>query len=83
MAFGSGGVSDAAETRLRDTAQVNEDAAWAYIMQNGAYNKTEPPLNRLVRGYMEFVEIFEATRDHEDFCPLDDWFAADYGLSVV
>ncbi len=76
-------VAEAAETRLRDAAQLNEDAAWAYTMQNGAYNNTEPPLNRLVRGYMEFVEIFEATRDHADFCQLDEWFGADYGLSVI
>lgn len=76
-------VVEAAETRLRDAAQLNEEAAWAYTTQNGAYNNTEPPLNRLVRGYMLFVEIFEATREHEDFCPLDEWYARDYGLSAV
>jgi hypothetical protein len=76
-------VVEAAETRLRNDAQLNEDAAWAYTMQNGAYNNTEPPLNRLVRTYMQFVEIFEATSDHADFCPLDEWFAADYGVSAV
>lgn len=76
-------VVEAAETRLRYEAQLNEEAAWAYTMQNGAYNNTEPPLNRLVRTYMQFVEIFEATRNHADFCPLDEWFAADYGLSAV
>ncbi len=32
---------------------------------------------------MEFVEIFDATRDHADFCPLDEWFSADSGLSVI
>jgi hypothetical protein len=76
-------VVEAAETRLRDAAQLDEEAAWAYTTQNGAYNNIEPPLNRLVRGYMLFVEISEATREHEDFCPLDEWFANDYGLSVV
>jgi hypothetical protein len=76
-------VVEAAEVRLRDEAQLNEDTVWAYTMQNGAYNNTEPPLNQLVRGYLLFVEIFEETRNHEDFCPLDNWFAADYGLSVV
>jgi hypothetical protein len=76
-------VVEAAETRLRDAAQLDEDAAWAYTTQNGAYNNIKPPLNRLVRGYMLFVEIFDATREHEDFCPLDEWFANDYGLSVV
>lgn len=76
-------VVEAAESRLRDEAQATEDAAWAYTMQNGAYNNTEPPLNRLVRTYLQFVEIFEQSRDHRDFCPLDEWFTADYGLSVV
>jgi hypothetical protein len=36
-----------------------------------------------VRGYLLFVEIFDETRDHADFCPLDEWFATDYGLSVI
>jgi hypothetical protein len=76
-------VVEAAETRLHDRAQLNEEAAWAYTMQNGAYNNTEPPLNRLVRTYLQFVEIFDETRDHRDFCPLDEWFAADYGLSTI
>ena len=76
-------VVEAAEMRLRDAAQLTEDAAWAYTVQNGAYNNTEPPLNRLVRGYLMFVEIFDRTRDHDDFCPLDVWFVADDGLSVI
>lgn len=76
-------VVEAAKVRLRAAAQLNEDTAWAYTVQNGAYHNSEPPLNRLVRGYVMFVEIFDATRDHEDFCPLDEWFAGDYGLSVI
>lgn len=67
---------------LCEQAQATEDAAWAYTMQNGAYNASEPPLNTLARAYMLFVELAGAAQAHEDFVPLADWCAADYGLTL-
>ena len=75
-------VVEAAEVALRDEAQATEDAAWAYTMQNGAYNASEPPLNTLVRAYLLFVELPRTIEAHEDFVPLADWCLTDCGLTL-
>jgi hypothetical protein len=75
-------VVEAAESRLRNAAQADEDIAFAYMIQNGAYNELPAPLNAVVRTYEMFVEIARESHENEHACPLDEWFANDYGLSV-
>lgn len=75
-------VVEAAELELRGEAQATEEATWAYTMQNGAYNATEPPLHTLARAYILFVELVAETEEHENYVPLAEWCQTDHGLTL-
>jgi hypothetical protein len=54
----------------------------AYLIQNGTYNRQDAPMETLTRPQTLFLETAAELRDHRDFCPVDEWFMEDYGLSI-
>ena len=54
----------------------------AYLIQNGTYNSQDAPMETLTRPQTLFLETAAHLRDHRDFCPVDEWFIEDYGLSI-
>lgn len=71
----------------RDLGSPHEEAQrdrWlAYLIQNGTYNSSDAPLESMTRHQVLFVEIAAELRDHRDYCPVDDWFIEDDGLSIA
>lgn len=57
----------------------------AYLIQNGAYNRTEESLAAMVRPQILFRDIAEteAAKAHPHFCPIDDWHRDKFGLSLA
>ncbi len=57
----------------------------AYLIQNGAYNRTEESLAAMVRPQILFRDIAEsdAARGHPHFCPIDEWHQDKFGLSLA
>ncbi len=54
----------------------------AYLIKNGTYNSRDAPMETLTRPQTLFLETAAELRDHRDFCPVDEWFIEDYGLSI-
>lgn len=57
----------------------------AYLIQNGAYNRTEESLAAMIRPQILFRDIADsdAAKDHPHFCPIDDWHRDEFGLSLA
>ena len=56
----------------------------AYLIQNGAYNKTEESLAGMIRPQILFRDIAEseAAKRHPHYCPIDDWHRDSFQLSL-
>jgi hypothetical protein len=54
----------------------------AYLIQNGTYNTQDAPMETLTRPQTLFLETAAELRNHQDFCPVDEWCIEDYGLSI-
>jgi hypothetical protein len=58
--------------------------AWiTHLLQNGTYNASDGPMESMTRHQALFGEIAARFKDHRDYCPINDWFIGDYGLSVA
>ena len=52
-----------------------------YLLKNGLYNARPLLVNEITRG-RELFAVLAPTLEHDDFCPFDDWFREDYGLTA-
>ncbi|MBK5219541.1 MAG: hypothetical protein JJE35_07130 [Thermoleophilia bacterium] len=71
----------------RDTPEGPEGRRdWiAYLIQNGAYNRTEESLAVMIRPQILFRDIVESetAKAHPHFCPIDEWHREKFGLSLA
>lgn len=54
----------------------------AYLIQNGTFNSRYAPMETMTRPQTLFTQTAADLRDHQDFCPVDEWFVEDYKLSI-
>jgi sirohydrochlorin ferrochelatase len=57
----------------------------AYLIQNGAYNRTEESLAAMIRPQILLRDIAtsESAKRHPHFCPIDKWHRDEFGLSLA
>ncbi|MGH9807745.1 MAG: hypothetical protein ACRD9W_10880, partial [Terriglobia bacterium] len=57
----------------------------AYLIRNGAYNRTEESLAAMIRPQILFRDIAEAeaAKSHPHFCPIDEWHRDTFGISLA
>lgn len=71
----------------RDTPEGPEGRKdWiAYLIQNGAYNRTEESLASMIRPQILLRDIAasEAAKNHPHFCPIDKWYRDSFELSLA
>jgi hypothetical protein len=48
-----------------------------YLLKNGLYNARPPLVNEITRA-RELFAVLAPSFEHEDYCPIDDWFRKDY-----
>lgn len=82
-AFFAAGTLAVDEDRLGPLDEKAGRDRWiTYFIQNGAYNANGPPMESMIRHQILFGEVARSLEGHRDYCPIDEWFVEDYGLSV-
>jgi hypothetical protein len=54
-----------------------------YWLKNGLYNARPVMVNELTRARELFAVLAPQMIDHPEFCPIDEWFLEDYGLTAA
>lgn len=62
--------------------ETGSDEWLAHFLQNGAFHSRRAPMNAFTRARTLFDELAPRFADADEYCPIDEWFEADYGLSV-
>jgi hypothetical protein len=79
--FAAASVTSSADAHLESDDATAEE--WlVYLVKNGSYNARPPNLNEFTRARELFVELPARLVDDNHHCPIDDWFAEDYGLNA-
>ena len=79
--FAAASVTSSADAHLQD-GEPTPDEWLVYLIKNGSYNVRPPNLNEFTRARELFVELPARLVDDNHYCPIDDWFAEDYGLDA-
>lgn len=79
--FAAASVTSSADADLID--DVSAERWLVYLLKNGLYNARPPLVNEITRARELFGVLGPQLTDHEDFCSIDDWFRADYGLTAA
>jgi hypothetical protein len=68
-----------------DLREGDVDAArWlVYWLKNGLYNARPVMVNEFTRARELFAVLAPQMVDHPEFCPIDEWFVEDYGLTAA
>lgn len=74
-------VSDA-DADLRE-GEVDAPRWLVYALKNGVYNVRPPLVNEFTRAQELFAVLAPQLIDHPAYCPLDEWFEEDYGLTAA
>lgn len=79
--FAAASVSSAADAHLQEGAPDAQD--WlVYLLKNGLYNARPPLVNEITRA-RELFAVLAPTLAHDQYCPFDEWFESDVGLTAV
>jgi hypothetical protein len=62
--------------------EPGSDEWLVHFLQNGSFHSRRAPMNAFTRARTLFAEIAPTLHDLDEYCPLDEWFETDYGLSV-
>jgi hypothetical protein len=79
--FAAASVTSSADAHLQD-GEPSPEAWLVYLIKNGSYNVRPPNLNEFTRARELFVELPARLADDNHHCPIDAWFAEDYGLDA-
>jgi hypothetical protein len=79
--FASASVTSAADADLQQ-GHPDPERWLVYLMKNGLYNARPPLVNEITRA-RELFAVLAPTFEHEDYCPVDEWFREDYGLTAA
>jgi hypothetical protein len=80
--FAAASVTSAADAHLKEGEPTPEE--WlVYLIKNGTYNHRSPGVTVFTRARELFVNLPVRLADDNHFCPIDEWFRADYGLDAA
>lgn len=79
--FAAASVTGAADADLED-GEPDAERWLVYLLKNGLYNAQPPLVNEITRA-RELFAVLAPTFAHADFCPIDEWFHEDYGLTAA
>jgi hypothetical protein len=79
--FSTATIVSAADADLRE-GDVDADRWLVYWLKNGLYNARPVIVNEFTRARELFAVLAPQMVDHPEFCPIDEWFIEDYGLSA-
>lgn len=80
--FSTATIVSAADADLRE-GEVDATRWLVYWLKNGLYNARPVMMNEFTRARDMFVVIPPEMVDHPEFCPIDEWFVDDYGLTAA
>lgn len=80
--FSTATIVSAADADLRE-GEVDATRWLVYWLKNGLYNARPVMVNEFTRAREMFAVIAPEMVDHPEFCPIDDWFLDDYGLTAA
>jgi hypothetical protein len=80
--FSTATVVSSADADLRD-GDVDSTRWLVYLLKNGVYNARPPMVNEFTRAREMFAVLAPQLTERADFCPVDEWFLADYGLTAA
>jgi hypothetical protein len=80
--FSTATIVSAADADLRE-GEVDAARWLVYWLKNGLYNARPVMVNELTRAREMFAVLAPKMVDHPAFCPIDDWFLDDYGLTAA
>jgi hypothetical protein len=78
--FAAASVTSAADADLQE-GEPDAERWLVYLLKNGLYNARPPLVNEITRA-RELFAVLAPTFEHEDYCPIDDWFREDYELTA-
>lgn len=79
--FAAASVTSAADADLEE-GEPDAERWLVYLLKNGLYNAQPPLVNEITRA-RELFAVLAPTFEHADFCPIDEWFHEDYGLTAA
>jgi hypothetical protein len=79
--FAAASVTSAADGDLQE-GDPDAERWLVYLLKNGLYNAQPPLVNEITRA-RELFAVLAPTFEHADFCPIDEWFREDYGLTAA
>jgi hypothetical protein len=80
--FSAASVVSSADADLKE-GEADSTRWLVYLLKNGVYNARPPMVNEFTRARELFAVIAPQLTDHRDFCPIDEWFVEDYGLTAA
>lgn len=80
--FSTATIVSAADADLRE-GDVDATRWLVYWLKNGLYNARPVMVNEFTRARELFAVLAPQMGDHPEFCPIDEWFLEDYGLTAA
>jgi hypothetical protein len=80
--FSTATIVSAADADLRE-GEVDATRWLVYWLKNGLYNARPVMVKEFARAREMFAVLAPEMVDHPAFCPIDDWFLDDYGLTAA
>ncbi len=80
--FSTATIVSAADADLRE-GEVDAARWLVYWLKNGLYNARPVMVNEFTRAREMFAVLAPQMADHPEFCPIDEWFLEDYGLTAA
>jgi hypothetical protein len=80
--FSTATIVSAADADLR-VGEIDATRWLVYWLKNGLYNARPVIVNEFTRAREMFAVIAPGMVDHPEFCPIDEWFVDDYGLTAA
>ena len=80
--FSTATVVSAADSDLQES-DVDAIRWLVYWLKNGLYNTRPVMVNEFTRARELFAVLAPQLVDHPEYCPIDEWFVEDYGLTAA
>jgi hypothetical protein len=80
--FSTATIVSAADADLRE-GEVDAARWLVYWLKNGLYNNRPVMVNEFTRARELFAVLAPQMVEHPEFCPIDEWFLEDYGLTAA
>ena len=74
------------DEEMAEAPELVEDERWLrYFVGNGGFVAHGSLMHEMARAHRMYEVVAKSghTRDHDDFCPIDDWLVEAYGMTFV